>query len=144
MNNKNVAQTLQNVLKNSYALYLKTQNYHWNVVDKNFKSLHELFGSQYEELAEAIDEIAERIRALDVLVPANFSAFSKTNIKDGDELSSANNMVKELYYDNHQLSELLKKALSEVESEGDEATADMIIERIQVHDKNAWMLKSSL
>lgn len=145
MNNKNVAKTLHNVLSNSYALYLKTQNYHWNVSGSNFKSLHELFGAQYEDLAEAIDELAERIRALDVLVPASFDVFGKeSKIKNGNESLSATAMVEELYQDNKVLSENLYKALKSVQEEGDEATADMIIGRIQAHDKNAWMLKSSL
>ncbi len=145
MNNKNIAKTLHNVLSNSYALYLKTQNYHWNVTGANFKSLHELFGAQYEELAEAIDEIAERIRALDVLVPASFNAFGdESKIKNGNEKAKVEAMVQELYNDNQTLAKIVNAALKIVQKEGDEASADMLIGRIQAHDKNAWMLKSSL
>ena len=145
MNNKNVAKALHNTLSNSYALALKTQNYHWNVVGANFKSLHELFGSQYEELFEAIDEIAERIRALDILVPASFDVFGKeSKIKSGNENAKTQAMVEELYNDNQTLTKILYDALKIVQKEGDEGTADMLIGRIQAHDKNAWMLKSSL
>ncbi|MES2677370.1 MAG: Dps family protein [Pseudomonadota bacterium] len=145
MSNKNVAKVLHNVLSNSYALALKTQNYHWNVVGANFKSLHELFGAQYEELSEAIDEIAERIRALDILVPASFDVFGKeSKIKNGNENAKTLAMVKELYNDNQTLTKILYDALKIVQKEGDEGTADMLIGRIQAHDKNAWMLKSSL
>ncbi len=145
MNNKNIAKTLHNVLSNSYALALKTQNYHWNVVGANFKSLHELFGAQYEELSAAIDEIAERIRALDILVPASFDVFGKeSKIKNGDENAKTQAMIKELYNDNQTLTKILNDALKIAQKEGDEGTADMLIGRIQAHDKNAWMLKSSL
>jgi starvation-inducible DNA-binding protein len=145
MNNKKVAEALYNVVGNSYALALKTQNYHWNVVSANFKSLHELFGSQYEEMSDAIDELAERIRALDINVVASFSAFAKiSKIKDGNEKAKAQIMVKELFNDNQTLVKIIGEALKVSQKEGDEATADMLIGRLEVHDKNAWMLKSSL
>jgi starvation-inducible DNA-binding protein len=145
MNNQNVAKSLQSVLSNSYALYLKTQNYHWNVTGPHFNSLHQLFGTHYEDLAMAIDEIAERIRALEVLVPASFAAFNdNSKIKNGNEKFSASQMAKDLYEDNQKLSELLNESLKEVQKEGDEVTADMLIGRIKIHDKNAWMLKNSI
>jgi starvation-inducible DNA-binding protein len=145
MKNQKVAEALYNVLGNSYALALKTQNYHWNVVSPNFKSLHEMFGSQYEELSDAIDEIAERIRALDVLVPASFEAFAKkAKIKNGNEKAKAETMVKDLYQDNQALVKIIGDALKISQKEGDEASADLLINRLEVHDKNAWMLKSSL
>ncbi len=145
MKNQKVAQALYNVLSNSYALAIKTQNYHWNVISPNFKSLHEMFGGQYEELFDAIDEIAERIRALDVLVPASFAAFDKeAEIKNGNEKTKAEAMVKELYQDNQALVKIIGNALKIAQKEGDEASADMLINRLEVHDKNAWMLKSSL
>lgn len=145
MNNKKIAESLYNVLGNSYALAIKTQNYHWNVVSPNFKSLHEMFGGQYEELSDAIDEIAERIRALDINVAASFGAFAKTSkIKDGNEKTKAQIMVKELLADNQTLVKIIGDALKVTQKEGDEASADMLINRLEVHDKNAWMLKSSL
>ncbi len=145
MKNKNTIKALESVLANTYGLYLKTQNYHWNIRGKEFKSLHELFGAQYEEMAEAIDEIAERIRALDSLVIANFKAFDKiSKIKDANPNSNSQIMLKELYDDNQTLAEISDLALKAAQKEGDEATADMMIGRIQIYDKNAWMLKSSL
>ena len=145
MINKNISEALYNILSNSYGLALKTQNYHWNVVGPNFKSLHELFGSEYEELIEAIDVIAERIRALDALVPASFDDFTKiSKIKNGNETAKAEIMIKDLLEDNLYLVKILNKGLKIVQGEGDEASADMLIERIEVHSKNAWMLRSSL
>ena len=145
MKNNNVIEALESVLANSYALYLKTQNYHWNITGSEFKSLHELFGAQYQELAEAIDEIAERIRALDSLVAANFKVFDKNSkIKDGDQNSNSQIMLKELYDGNQLLAEIANLALEAAQKEGDEATADMMIGRIKIHNKNAWMIKSSL
>jgi starvation-inducible DNA-binding protein len=145
MKNKNTIKALESMLANSYSLYLKTQNYHWNIRGSEFKSLHELFGAQYEELAKAIDEIAERIRALDSLVAASFKTFDKASkIKDGNQNSSSQIMLKELYDDNQFLAEIANSTLKIAQKEGDEATADMMISRIQAHNKNAWMLKSSL
>lgn len=145
MNNKNVAKALQNVLANSYALYLKTQNYHWNVSGQHFKALHELFGAQYEELALAIDEIAERIRALDVLVPASFTSFGNgAEIASGNEKAKSETMVKDLQESNTALVQIMYDALKVCQKEGDEGSADLLIGRIKAHDKNAWMLKSSL
>lgn len=141
----NTTKALQTVLSNSYALYLKTQNYHWNVTGHQFNTLHLLFGSQYEDLAMAIDEIAERIRALDELVPANFDIFGENaRIKNGNEKASASQMAKDLYEDNQKLSQILNESLKEIQKEGDEATADLLIGRIKIHDKNAWMLKNSI
>ena len=145
MNKNNVADGLKAVLANSYALYLKTQNYHWNVKSPNFKSLHELFETQYDDLAEAIDEIAERIRALDVSVPASFDIFKKNSkIQDGNEENNAQTMVKELYQDNQMIVEIITSTLKLAQESGDEATADLMIKRTEVHQKNAWMLKSSM
>ncbi len=145
MKNKNTVKALESLLANSYALYLKTQNYHWNIRGKEFKSLHELFGSQYQELADAIDEIAERIRALDSLVAANFKVFDQAaKIKDGNQNASCQVMLKELYDDNKSVAEIANLALKAAQKEGDEVTAQIMIGRIQTHDKNAWMLKSSL
>lgn len=145
MKNKNTIKALESMLASSYALYLKTQNYHWNITGGEFKSLHELFGAQYEELSKAIDDIAERIRALDSLVTANFKHFSQNSkIKDGNQKAKSQTMLKELYEDNKLLAEIANMVLKTAQKEGDEATMDMMINRIEVHDKNAWMLKSSL
>lgn len=135
---------LEKTLADSYLLMLKTQNYHWNITGENFKPLHELFGAQYEELFEAIDEIAERIRALGARVDGNFESFSKlSKIKAADKNSDAKTMIKNLIVDSKELVKSLKNSVKISQNEGDEASADMLIERIQVHEKAIWMLESS-
>ncbi len=137
-------ESLHRVLADSYALYLKTQNYHWNVTGPNFKSLHELFELQYTNLAAAIDEIAERIRTLGDKAPGTFDAFAKlTVIKDGDANASASQMVSDLEADQHKIITSLKQVLDDAQENGDEGTIALIGERISVHEKNAWMLASS-
>lgn len=143
--NKDVVEQLEHLLASSYVLYLKTQNYHWNVTGINFKSLHELFEEQYKELAEAIDEIAEVIRALGAKAPASFEAYSKLSvIKNGNENADSIDMIKALSKDQESISELLQHALEIAQQNYDEVTADLFIERMAVHRKNKWMLDSSL
>lgn len=143
--NSSVIEALKNVLANSYALFLKTQNYHWNVTGPNFRSLHNLFEEQYRDLFEANDEIAERIRALGEKVPATYTIFNNaTTINDGNENANAATMVKELSDDQHSLIEYLNTALKAAENIGDESTVDMMIGRITTHEKAAWMLRSSV
>ena len=128
MSKDNVVEGLKIVLADSYALYLKTQNYHWNVTGANFKSLHELFGSFYGELAEAIDEIAERIRALGEHAPGSFKEFSEmTSIKDAESgVISASSMLKQLIKDHEAVLKTIRKALDISQKAGDDATADKI------------------
>jgi starvation-inducible DNA-binding protein len=143
--NYQTIEVLEKVLANSYALALKTQNYHWNVVGENFKPLHELFGAQYEELFAAIDELAERIRALGAKVEATFEHFQKLNkFKNGDKNLEAKKMVQDLALDHESLTSDLKAGIKVAQEDGDEATADMFISRAQIHEKAIWMLKSSL
>jgi starvation-inducible DNA-binding protein len=145
MKNHKTLENLEKTLATSYALALKTQNYHWNVVGGNFKSLHELFGSQYEELFDAIDEIAERIRALGSKVEGSFENFSKVSmIKSGNKNFNNNEMLKDLIADHEILINFMKKAIKTSQDEEDEATADMFIGRVEVHEKAAWMLNSSI
>ncbi len=145
MSNKATVEGLKKVLADSYILALKTQNYHWNVEGANFKQLHLMFEEQYTELAAAIDEVAERIRALGEKAPASFAAFTKlTVIKEGDSELDEHQMVRDLYVSHQTIVTTLKKALAPAQKAGDEATADMLIGRIAAHDKTAWMLKSSL
>lgn len=143
--NKEVIQQLEHLLASSYVLYLKTQNYHWNVTGINFKSLHELFEDQYKELAEAIDEIAEIIRALGVKAPASFEAYSKLSIiKNGNENADSITMVKELSKDQASIIELLQHTLEVAQRNYDEVTADLLVGRMSAHRKNKWMLDSSI
>jgi starvation-inducible DNA-binding protein len=145
MSNTEVIKALKDVLYESYILLLKTQNYHWNVTGQNFYSLHTMFQQQYEDLFIAIDLIAERIRTLGDIVPARFETYLKfANIKEGEENSESSQMVKNLAHDQDLISKTLYKALKLAQEISDEATVNIITDRIQVHQKNAWMLKSSL
>jgi starvation-inducible DNA-binding protein len=143
-NNRTIA-ALEGALAHSYALVVKTQNYHWNVVGENFKPLHELFGAQYEEMFDALDEIAERIRALGSKVEGSFENFSKLNkTKSGDKNFDAKSMVRDLITDHELLVKELKEGIKIAQGQEDEATADLFIGRIQTHEKAIWMLQSSL
>lgn len=137
--------SLKQVLADTYALYLKTQNYHWNVTGPQFKTLHLLFEEQYTDLATAIDDIAERIRTLGEKAPGSFSQYAKlTNIEEGDEHADANSMVKQLIKSNEQVIHALKAAKNDAREADDDATEGLMIERITVHEKAMWMLKASL
>lgn len=143
---KTVAETLGRVLANTYSLYLKTHNYHWNVTGPQFASLHAMFETQYTELAAAVDTIAERIRSLGHVAPGSYAAFGKlSEIKDAPEQPpEAMQMIRELAADNEALIRLAEKANDVAEENDDIATGDMMIERMQVHSKAAWMLRAHL
>ena len=144
MKNHQTLLALEETLANSYLLMLKTQNYHWNVVGENFKSLHELFQAQYEELFVAIDEIAERIRAIGSKVEGSFEGFSQlSKFKKGDKNSDSKTMINSLVADHDELAKSLKLAVKTAQEELDEGTADMFIGRIKAHEKAIWMLESS-
>lgn len=141
---KEVCSVLQKLLASSYALYLKTQNFHWNVTGVQFYSFHLLFQNQYEELAEAIDEIAERIRALGFFPAGSFSEFLKwTIIKDETKLRSAKEMIEQLVNDHETLICFLREYIPLVEKIKDGATADFINKRLAIHEKTSWMLRSA-
>lgn len=140
-----VAETLKIVLADSYVLYLKTQNYHWNVTGPNFKSLHMLFEEQYTDLAMAVDEIAERIRTLGDKAPGSFAAFLKlTTLKEAEDGLSADAMVQDLADSGAQMGASLKAALKAAQEAEDEVSVGLIAERMTVHEKNGWMLRSSI
>lgn len=139
-----IIKKLEVVLADTYALYLKTQNYHWHVKGVQFKSLHELFEMQYKQLADAVDEIAERILIIGHKAPATFSEFnSLKTIKDGDSSADANQMVKELAEDNEALVKDLNKAVRLAQENSDEGTVALLSERIAAHEKAHWMLSAS-
>lgn len=145
MTNKLVVDALKNVLADNYALYLKTQNYHWNVEGANFRGLHLLFEEQYTDLTMAIDTVAELIRGLGEKAPGTFDAYTKnTTIKPGNENASAEQMVKELTDDQAVIQKTLQTSLEAAQKVGDEVVAGFMIERLTVHRKAAWMLKSSM
>lgn len=142
---KKIADVLSRVLADSYMLYLKTHNYHWNVTGEHFHSLHEQFEEQYTELAEAIDEIAERIRALGHRAPGTFQEFKElTSIKEETERPEAMEMVRRLAIGNEQVLRTAREALKPANAADDEATIDLLTQRLHVHSKTSWMLRSHL
>jgi len=145
MSNTLVVETLKKVLADSYALYLKTQNYHWNVEGPNFKTLHLLFEEQYSELALAIDSVAELIRALGEKTPGTWKAYEAiTDIKDGDENASAETMVADLAADQDRMQKTLQAALKAAQDNDDEVVIGALVDRMTIHRKNKWMLNSSI
>ena len=145
MANKPVIEGLKNVLADNYALYLKTQNYHWNVEGPNFKGLHLLFEEQYTDLAGAIDTVAELIRGLGEKAPGTFDTYIKrTSIKSGNENASAQQMVKDLLESQALIQKTLQQCLEIAQKAGDEVVAGFMIERLTFHRKASWILKSSL
>jgi starvation-inducible DNA-binding protein len=140
-----VAEELTKVLADSFAVYLKTHGYHWNVRGPEFFSFHNLLEQQYRDIWTALDEIAERIRALGVLAPQSFSGFGNlTSIKDGDPEKDAIPMLKELMQDHETLIATARQAFEAAEAAGDEASADLMTQRLAAHEKFAWMLRSTL
>lgn len=143
MNNKIILR-LEVTLADTYAIYLKTQNYHWHVRGPQFKSLHELFEGQYKELAEAVDQVAERLLMMGHKAPATFSEFNHLKtIKDGDSSLSANQMVSELAADHNVLVRDLNQAIQLAQENNDEGTVSLLSERIAAHQKAHWMLAAS-
>lgn len=143
--NKSVINSLRLVVADCYALIGQTHLCHWNVRGPSFFSLHQAFEEQYNELFQAVDEIAERIRALDALAPGGLSKLAKmAGIKEIDEDVSAKEMVQSLIGANEKLLDDLKAARDCAAKEDDSETEDLMIARIQVHEKTVWMLKSYL
>ena len=140
-----VASVLSEVLADSYTLYLKTHNFHWNVVGPMFQTLHGMFESQYTELALAVDQIAERIRSLGVVAPGSYKRFSELScIPEEDEVPEALSMVRLLVEGNEAVASTSRKAFAVAESAQDEVSCDLLTQRMQVHEKTAWMLRSLL
>jgi starvation-inducible DNA-binding protein len=142
---KKIADGLSRLLADSYTLYLKTHNYHWNVVGPMFQTLHLMFEAQYTELALAVDLIAERIRALGVRAPGSYAEFSKlSSIKEDQDLPQALQMIKNLVEGQESVIRTARSLLPLVGEVNDEASADLLTQRIQLHEKTAWMLRSLL
>ena len=142
---KAVAEGLAKLLADTYAVYLKTHGYHWNVRGPNFSQLHALFMAQYTEMWTAIDEVAERIRALGVVAPGSFSEFAKlTVIKESEGAPNASEMIMELVAGQEAVVKTARGMFAIVDKAGDEPTADLLTQRMQIHEKNAWMLRSLL
>lgn len=140
-----IAKGLSKVLADSYMVYLKTHNYHWNVTGTLFNSLHGQFEEQYTELAAAIDEIAERIRSLGYRAPGSFLEYSElTSIDEDTDQPEALEMVRRLAVDNEKILRTAREVLPLCQEADDEATIDLLTQRLHVHSKTAWMLRSHL
>jgi len=142
---KKIAQGLSRLLADSYTLYLKTHNFHWNVTGPMFQTLHLMFETQYTELATAVDLIAERIRALGFPAPGSYTEFSKlSSIKEESGVPSATKMIELLVEGQEAVVRTARSIFPAVEKNNDEATADLLTQRMQLHEKTAWMLRSLL
>ena len=142
---ENIAAGLSRLLADSYTLYLKTHNYHWNVTGPLFNTLHLMFETQYTELATAVDEIAERIRALGIKAPGSYSDFAKlTSIAEGSGEESAEEMIRQLVIGQETVVRTAREIFPLAEEADDEPTADLLTQRMQIHEKTAWMLRSML
>ncbi|WP_372655133.1 Dps family protein [Halobacteriovorax sp.] len=139
------AKGLSHLLADSYTLYLKTHNYHWNVTGPMFNTLHAMFETQYNELALAVDEIAERIRILGVKAPGTYKEFAElSSIKEDDSSPSANEMILGLLKGHEQVVNTSKNILPILDGGNDEGTLSLLSARIEYHEKTAWMLRSLL
>ncbi|MES1025799.1 Dps family protein [Gloeocapsa sp. BRSZ] len=140
-----IAQGLSRLLADSYSLYLKTHNFHWNVTGPMFQTLHLLFEEEYTELATAVDEIAERIRALGYPAPGTYSEFAElSSIPETKGVPKAEDMIRLLVEGQEAVVRTARSIFPVVERVNDEPTADLLTQRMQVHEKNAWMLRSLL
>jgi starvation-inducible DNA-binding protein len=145
MSKSPVVEALSRLLADSYTLYLKTHNFHWNVKGPMFSTLHTLFETQYTDLALAVDEIAERIRALDAVAPGSYTEFAKLSaVKESVGAPPAAEMIRVLADDQGTVVEGAKALFRAAEAAGDQASADLSVRRMDVHEKNAWMLRSHL
>lgn len=140
-----IAEGLSHLLADSFTLYLKTHNFHWNVTGPMFNTLHVMFMDQYTELWNALDLIAERIRALGVPAPGTFREFAKlTVIKESEGKVGAEEMIQQLVAGQEAVTKTARGIFAIVDKAGDEPTADLLTQRMQIHEKNAWMLRSLL
>ncbi len=142
---REVADGLNRVLADTYTLYLKTHNFHWNVTGPQFNSLHAMFEEQYTELWTAVDDIAERVRALGFFAPGSYKEFADlTDIKEADGVPDAATMVSQLVDGHETVVRTLRRALTAAQSADDESTAGLLADRLTLHEKTAWMLRSNL
>lgn len=142
---EDIAHGLSKVLADTYTLYLKTHNYHWNVKGRMFRTLHLMFEEQYNELALAVDLVAERIRALDYLAPGSYSEFAElSSVKESKGSVSATEMIKQLVEDQETVARTCRELFPIVDEANDQPTADLLTIRLQTHEKTAWMLRSLL
>jgi starvation-inducible DNA-binding protein len=140
---ENIADGLKHLLADSYTLYLQTHNFHWNVTGPQFRDLHLMFEEHYTELAIAVDDIAERIRTLDVPAPGTYKAFADlSSIKEVEGVPDASKMVKILTKGHEQVVRTCREVLKPAQKANDESTAALVSDRMRVHEKTAWMLRA--
>jgi starvation-inducible DNA-binding protein len=142
---KKIAEGLSRLLADTYTLYLKTHNFHWNVTGPMFNTLHLMFEGQYTELALAVDSIAERIRALGVFAPGSYREFGKlSTIPEADGIPSAEEMISQLVQGQEAVVRTAREIFPLTDNANDEPTADLLTQRMQIHEKTAWMLRAML
>lgn len=142
---KKIAEGLSRMLADTFSLYLKTHQFHWNVTGPMFQTLHVMFMDQYNELWLATDPIAERIRALGFPAPGSYTEFSKlTSIKETVGVPKAEEMIKLLIEGNETVARTAREVFPIVDKANDQPTADLLTQRMQIHEKTAWMLRSLL
>jgi starvation-inducible DNA-binding protein len=140
-----ISNGLSRLLADTYTLYLKTHNYHWNVTGPMFQTLHLMFEQQYNELSLAVDLIAERIRALGFYAPGSYRTYgSLTSIAEEDGVPSAREMIRKLLEGHEAVARTARSVFKPAEFANDQASADLLTQRIQIHEKAAWMLRSLL
>jgi len=140
-----IVEGLAHVLADTYTLYLKTHNYHWNVTGPMFNTLHTMFEVQYNELWMAVDEVAERIRSLGEYAPGTYQAYAElTSIEEDNGVPKAVAMIANLVKGHEAVARTARAVLPTASDAGDEATADLLIQRMQASEKTAWMLRSML
>lgn len=140
-----IAEGLSRLLADTYTLYLKTHNYHWNVTGPMFQTLHTMFETQYTELADAVDIIAERIRALGFPAPGTYSEFVElSSISEAKGVPAAEDMIKSLVEGQETVVRTARTVFPAADGAHDEPTADLLTQRMQIHEKTAWMLRSLL
>jgi starvation-inducible DNA-binding protein len=142
---KAIAKGLSKLLADTYTLYLQTHNFHWNVTGPMFNTLHLMFEQQYNELALAVDAVAERIRSLGHPAPGTYKSYSDlSSIKETEGVPSAEDMIRILVKGHEAVARTARSVFPAAESASDEATADLLTQRLQVHEKTGWMLRSLL
>ncbi len=144
-NREKLAGELSKLLADSYTLYLKTHNFHWNVTGPMFQTLHLMFEQHYTELALAVDAVAERIRSLGFPAPGSYNAFSRlSSVKDTEGIPKALDMVRELVDGHEAVIRTARNVVQAADEAGDAVSADLATQRLQIHEKTAWMLRSLL
>ena len=140
-----IAEGLSRLLADTYTLYLKTHNFHWNVTGPMFNTLHTMFEEQYTELATAVDEIAERIRALGVAAPGSYRQFAElASVTEETGVPCAEDMIGQLVRDQETVVRTARSVIPVAANANDEPSADLLTQRMQVHEKTAWMLRSMI